>query len=105
MAAVARELLAAHPSPSSARSSLPEPDARPRVTPVLSRTLGGRIDGIGRLAFSPDSRRLASIGDDKAVWVWDTAAGTHLSTTECHTGGVLSVAFSPDGRAVGQRQR
>jgi WD40 repeat protein len=54
---------------------------------------------IRNLAFSPDSRRLASAGYDHAVGVWslDTGAGAILHG---HEGNVIAVAFSPDGQTL-----
>src|SRR5262249_2758134 len=49
------------------------------------------------VAFSPDSRRLAS-GDMRGnVHIWDAATGAKIRTLPT-AGGVSGVAFSPDGR-------
>ena len=32
--------------------------------------------------------------------MWDAATGRHLRTLKGHSGGITSVAFSPDGRLV-----
>jgi WD40 repeat protein len=37
---------------------------------------------------------------DKTVKVWDAASGRELRTLSGHTGGVVSVAFSPDGKTI-----
>jgi RNA polymerase sigma factor (sigma-70 family) len=52
-----------------------------------------------RLAFSPDSRRLAAAGRWTAR-VWDVATGKELRRFEGHRGEITSVAFSPDGRRL-----
>src|SRR5262249_59274932 len=59
-----------------------------------------------RLAFSPDSRRLASVAMDHTVRVWDLAAGKQLAQLP----GLRDssswypewgpVAYSPDGRTL-----
>jgi tetratricopeptide (TPR) repeat protein len=53
------------------------------------------------VAFSPDSRRLASAGGQwnmpGEVKVWDVASGEELLTLRGHTNEVMAVAFSADG--------
>ena len=51
------------------------------------------------IAFSPDSARLATGGDDRTAHVWaldKLEAGPAILAA--HTDSVLDVAFSPDGR-------
>jgi len=63
--------------------------------------LGGHGATISAVAFSPDSRTIATASFDGAVRLWDAATGTllHAPFTE-HEGRVLSAAFSPDGRTL-----
>jgi WD40 repeat protein len=57
-----------------------------------------RLDSaIWTFAFSPDSSRLASGGEDATVRLWDAATGTLLATCRGHRSQVFSAAFSPDG--------
>jgi WD40 repeat protein len=57
---------------------------------------GFRVHG---LAFSSDSRRIASANyDGRTVSLWDAETGTELHRFEGHTGEVYDVAFSADGR-------
>jgi WD40 repeat protein len=49
------------------------------------------------LAFSPDSRRLALAGSDRAVQVCDAQTLKPLNKYQGHAREVLSVAFHPDG--------
>jgi tetratricopeptide (TPR) repeat protein len=49
------------------------------------------------MAFSPDSRRIASGSLDGTVRVWDAAGGQELLSLQGRSGQVHGVAFSPDG--------
>jgi WD40 repeat protein len=60
--------------------------------------LEGHTDGILSIAFSPDSKLLASAGFAGVVRIWDMATGKEIKQLQGHTWAILSVAFSPDGR-------
>jgi WD40 repeat protein/tRNA A-37 threonylcarbamoyl transferase component Bud32 len=51
------------------------------------------------VTFSPDGRRLAAPGQDRAARVWDAATGEELFALK-HKGPVYGLAFSPDGRRL-----
>ena len=53
---------------------------------------------INSAAVSRDGRYIAVGLDDRAVVLWDTAAGRPVRTLAGHQKPVLSVAFSPDGK-------
>jgi WD40 repeat protein len=38
--------------------------------------------------------------DDQIVKVWDAQTGQELLTCKGHSGGVMSVAYSPDGKRL-----
>jgi WD40 repeat protein/tRNA A-37 threonylcarbamoyl transferase component Bud32 len=73
--------------------------------------LQGDDGWVGSVCFSPDGKRLASassgLWDEQnrqwrpgAVKVWDAQTGKEIHTLRGHTGPVMSVAFSPDGRRM-----
>jgi WD40 repeat protein len=55
---------------------------------------------IRSLAFSPESKRLATAGDARSVSVWDLATGRRLRQLNMAVGWVT--AFSPDGKIFAQ---
>jgi WD40 repeat protein len=79
------------------------PDAPARGEVILRQARTGRVvarlPGYRAVVFSPDGRRLAAAGLDRAVHVWETTTGREvLATQPLHKGRVGSVAWSGDGR-------
>ena len=67
---------------------------------TLVRTLRGHTAWIGRIAWSPDGRILASPSADQTIRLWDAGTGVCLRTLEGHEGSVCSVDFNPSSGSL-----
>jgi WD40 repeat protein len=70
------------------------------LTQKVVYTLKGHFDDPCALAFSPDSRVLASAAKDETVRLWDLTSGKLIHTFTGHHTRIWSIAFSPLGRFV-----
>jgi WD40 repeat protein len=88
---------AAGPQPPPAADALP-PGALARLGGVGLRH-DGTVEG---LAFAPDGKTLASVGQDGALRLWDTTTGRPRArfTLPARQGRVQRLAFSPDGKVL-----
>jgi WD40 repeat protein/serine/threonine protein kinase len=69
--------------------------------PEFLTELPGHSDGdITHLAFTPNSKYLASSSTDKTVRIWSPDSTTPLAVLQGHKDSVNCVAFSPDGRRM-----
>ena len=57
------------------------------------------------LAWSPDSKHVASASDDNTVQIWDAATGNMLILYKGHRDAVYAVSWSPDGRYLASASR
>ena len=60
----------------------------------------GHSGAVSSLAWSPDSRRIASAGYDTAIRVWDATTRALIYTYREQRDPIVAVAWSPDGRAI-----
>ncbi len=86
------------------RRSLPkDPQTETPVLPTgvkLIQTFRGHKDWIGRIAWSPDGRMLASPSADRTVRLWDAGTGECLQTLAAHAGAAYATAFHPLGHIL-----
>jgi WD40 repeat protein/transcriptional regulator with XRE-family HTH domain len=74
------------------------------------RHLSGHTDAVNAVAFSPDGKTALSgagtvngffrTAPEQSVILWDVATGQVIRRFEGHTGPVLTVAFSPNGKTA-----
>jgi WD40 repeat protein/serine/threonine protein kinase len=69
-------------------------------TGALVHRLRGHDSTVRALAFGPRGRRLASVGHDRKLRIWDLAEGKELYSVVAHEQRVPVVAFSADGQTV-----
>ena len=62
-------------------------------------TFDGHEYEVQSIAFSPDSKRIASCDINEVIKVWNVKTGNEIMTLK-HTGGCFSVAYSPDGSLI-----
>jgi WD40 repeat protein len=60
--------------------------------------LGVHKGAVRAVAFAADGTKAVSVGEDKAVRVWDLKTGRESRRLVGHAGGVSGVALSADGR-------
>lgn len=53
-----------------------------------------------KMVFSPDGKKLISSIGDSNIYVWNVEKKRHEDTLKGHTGAVVSIAYSADGRTL-----
>ncbi len=95
-------------TPPSLPPRLPVTPALPSQQPtIISQPVGttlytyhGHASKIASVTWSPDSKHIASGGDDKVVQIWDATAGRSIFTCRGHTARINAVAWSPNGQSI-----
>jgi WD40 repeat protein len=65
------------------------------------KALTGHTEGIGKLAFSPDGKNLATAASDYTIKWWDLKTGKVLRSFSNADNYFRCLAFSPDGKTLG----
>jgi WD40 repeat protein len=64
------------------------------------QVLSGHISTVTSAAFSPDSRTLATAGNDRRIKLWQPASGQLIHTMTGSTGYVRDIAFADNNRLI-----
>ncbi|OAI48954.1 hypothetical protein AYO44_06615 [Planctomycetaceae bacterium SCGC AG-212-F19] len=75
-------------------------DYAPEPPKFLRPLTSGPTDPALALAFSPEGKTLAAVGQSKSVKLWETTTGQERTILTDHSGTLLAVAFSPDGKLI-----
>lgn len=63
-------------------------------------SLIGHEGNVDALAFSPDSKTIATGGTDKTVRLWNVATGREMLKLTGHSAPIVGLAFSKDGKTL-----
>ncbi len=80
-----------------------QPEPKGELKPVSD--LVETQDVVFAVAFSPDSKKIATAGADRTLRVFEVETGKLQFQVEDHADWVLGVAFSPDGKRVATASR
>ncbi|KAF7952118.1 uncharacterized protein EAE97_001615 [Botrytis byssoidea] len=72
---------------------------------AIIQTLKGHSNWIHSIAFSANSKLLASASRDYTIKIWDATTGMLQQTLEGHSGSVRSIAFSADSKLLASASR
>ena len=69
------------------------------------RDLAETQDVVFAVAFSPDSKKVATAGADRTVRVFEVETGKLLTQIEDHADWIFGIGFSPDGKRLASASR
>ena len=78
-------------------------DRTAKVWDAASGTLIAAMNGhehVTHALFSPDGRRIVTLGDDAVARIWDAQSGAELARLTGHGDRLTRAAFSPDGKRM-----
>jgi WD40 repeat protein len=70
------------------------------ATNIPLSTIAAGLTGIRSTAFHPASHRAALGNQNGEIHLWEVENGPEIKTWKAHSGRVISLAFSPDGRSL-----
>ena len=66
----------------------------------IARLVGLQAREIRGISFSPDGKRIASVGKGRSVRIWDIATGKLISKFYAHQDDISRVSFHPSGKML-----
>ncbi len=68
------------------------------MTPI--REFSGHARSVNEVCFTPDSRRIASVGDDRTTRIWNVETGRQLVSFSDFREPAMHCSFTPDGKQL-----
>ena len=78
-------------------------DRRMKIWEITSRELpllAEHSSAVETVAVSPDGNIIATGSVDRTIKLWDRKTGVEIATLTGHTGAVMSLIFTPDGKRI-----